>query len=78
MRQVEERALKVRTSFDRQRLPGKKRDLLELARRFSPILKTISEASFEEYMRSLEYRFPLGTQGKDDLFYRQLFPEFFK
>ena len=75
--QVEHRAKNSSVPFDRLRLPGKKRDLLILARNFSPLLETISEASFEEYMRSLNCRFPNAKSSRQDFFYRQKFPEFF-
>jgi hypothetical protein len=78
IQEIELRGSRRMGRIDRSLMPGKKRDLLFLARDYCPELYGMSESSFEEYMSLLRCRFPPpGTHNFPDA-YRQLFPEYFR
>lgn len=68
LNEVERRAVERRIAVNRSRFIGRKRDLLTLFRIVAG--EQVSEASMEEYMRSMGIKFAVG-KGDDTL--RQLF-----
>ena len=67
--EIERRAAQRQIVVERERFPGRKRDLLALFRK--ALGEDVSEASMEEYMRSLGIKF---SAAKADDTLRVLFP----
>ncbi len=72
--EIESRAMQKGVRVDRSRFVGRKRDFLLLVQKRKLPGQEISEASLEEYMRTLRVRFPTGSGSE---FLRVLFPENF-
>jgi hypothetical protein len=64
--QFENTARELGYSIDRKILLGRKKDLISLAKKFNIKLSTLSEASFEEYLRKLGCKFPSPQVSKSD------------
>lgn len=70
---LEAKARRRQLIINRQAMIGRKRDFIALARKWSPNLQTISEASFEEYMKKINCKFPSGPASRTDTRLRDLF-----
>ena len=72
--EIATRAAKHDKEFDIEKMPGQKIDLLEVARKYSADLEK-TDSTFEDYLSGL-CKFQQG--GGRSMFYRNLFPEWFK
>jgi hypothetical protein len=72
---LESRALKVGQQFSREKMPGIKANLQEIAAKFDPVLDGLTLRTFDDYIQG---RCRFGPGARSTAFYRDLFPEFFK
>jgi hypothetical protein len=56
----------IRMPIERSNLLGKKRELISLAKAFNPKLSSLSESTFEEYLKKLGCKFPSAAISKND------------
>ena len=63
---LEAKARRRQLTINRQAMIGRKRDFIALARKWSPNLQTLSEATFEEYMKKINCKFPSGSASRPD------------
>lgn len=61
LERIEKRLFFLGISFERDQMPGLKRDFLIAVRKMSPALENLSESTFEEYMKSFGCKFPTGN-----------------
>jgi hypothetical protein len=58
---LESKLIRQGYKLDRSQMPGTKRDMLFLLKKNFDVLATLSEATFEEYMRDNKCKFPSGS-----------------
>lgn len=63
---LERVGIQIGIPLQREQLIGRKRDLISLAKAFNPQLASLSEASFEEYLRKLGCKFLSSQRSKTD------------
>lgn len=73
IKELEIRAGRIGITIDRHRMIGRKRDFIAAAKKWSPILESLGESSFEEYMRKVGCKFPSSGVSKNDRVISRLF-----
>jgi hypothetical protein len=58
---LERKLIRQGYRLDRSQMPGTKRDMIYLLKKNFDVLATLSEATFEEYMRDNNCKFPSGS-----------------
>lgn len=58
---LETKLVRLGYRFDRSQMPGTKRDMIYLLKTNFDVLSTLSEATFEEYMRESGCKFKSGS-----------------
>lgn len=72
--EISKRAAEKRIPFDKDNMPGTKKDFMALAIKFDEKFDGLTPRTFDDYVAGL-IRFKQGAQGTT--FYQELFPEFF-